>query len=293
MHKKRLELKYSLSPEKAEATVFLPMLAHPFDKIKKIIYPVHEQPKLNGVRCLAHWKGNSIQLLSRGGKSYPIEHLEKQIASFLPKNLVLDGEIYLHGISFQAVTRLVKKYRPGETEKLQLWVYDVFEEDKTDTPWLERSDNLVRMFCKRLPDSVVPVQYMVANDEAEVMQIQKDYVEEGFEGGIVRLLDGEYELGHRSRNLLKVKTFQDAEFEIIGYKSGDGKFSDCVIWVCKTKGGEEFAVVPKGTLEHKRQLLKEAKKYVGEMLTVRYFDLFESGEPQFPVGLGIKAEEDR
>lgn len=293
MHKKRRELKYSETMERAEETVFLPMLAHSFDEAKKIVYPVHEQPKLNGVRCLAHWKNGSVELMSRGGKVYEIDHIRKSVASFLPKELVLDGEIYLHGVTFQEVTRLVKKYRPGETEKLQLWAYDLFEEDKTDTPWSQRADQLTYLFRKLEVPSVVPVQHAVATCKQDVLDIQKGFVKEGFEGGIVRLLDGEYELGHRSRSLLKVKTFQDKEYEIIGFKSGDGKFSDCVIWVCKTKEGKEFTVVPKGTLEKKRRLLKEAKSHVGEGLTVRYFDLFESGEPQFPVGLGIRGEEDK
>lgn len=293
MHKKRLELKYSPTPQAAEATVFLPMLAHKFLEAKKVVYPVHEQPKLNGIRCLAYWKDHSIRLMSRGGKTYDIEHIRKDVASFLPENLVLDGEIYLHGVTLQEVSRLVKKYRPGETEKLQLWVYDLFEEDKTDTPWSERAEQLDHLFSRREIASIVPVQYAVATCEKEVLDIQKGFVKEGFEGGIVRLLDGEYELGYRSHSLLKIKTYKDAEFEIVGYGSGAGKFSDCVIWTCKTKEGKQFNVVPKGTLEKKRAWLKEAKKYIGEQLTVRYFDLSEDGIPEQPVGLGIRSEEDK
>jgi len=307
MHKKRLKLKYSLTPQTAEATVFLPMLAHKFLEAKKVVYPVHEQPKLNGVRCLAYWKDGSVRLMSRGGETYDIEHIRKDVASFLPKNLVLDGEIYLHGVTLQAVSRLVKKYRPGETEKLQLWVYDLFEEDKTDTPWSERVEQLEGLLDKydlfassTMPhtrkdgdSSVVVVGYMPAANEEEVLAIQKGFVKEGFEGGIVRLLDGEYELGYRSHSLLKIKTYKDAEFEIIGYGSGAGKFVDCVIWTCKTKEGKQFNVVPKGTLEKKRRLLKEAKQHIGEQLTVRYFDFSEDGIPEQPVGLDIRDEADK
>jgi len=290
MHKKKLDLKYSTTSEKASLPVFLPMLAHPFDKVKKIEYPVAIQPKLNGVRCLAHWEGSSIRLMSRGGKEYDIPHLKREIATFLPTDLVLDGEIYLHGTTFQQVTRLVKKYREGQTDKLQLWVYDLFEVDKTDMPWEKRSELLVETLRGRAADHIIRVEDQLVQSEREVLVAQGRYVESGYEGGIVRLLDGVYELGHRSRALLKVKNFQDAEYLIVGYENGVGKFEDCVIWICRTPDGREFKVVPKGTLAEKRQWLAEAKAHVGEYLTVKYFELTEDGIPQFPVGLGLRAD---
>lgn len=291
MYKKRLEGKYSESMDAAESPVFLPMLAHPFDKVKKVSYPADIQPKLNGVRCLASWNGSSIQLMSRGGKDYDIPHLREDIAKFLPDDLVLDGEIYLHGATFQQVTRLVKKFRPGPegTAALQLWVYDLFEKDNIEMPWRKRRGALTRLKIGRVK-SIVKVGYQTVTTEAEVLRAQAIHVQEGYEGGIVRLHDGKYELGHRSRALLKVKNFVDDDYLIVGFESGVGKFEDCVIWVCQTADGREFKVVPKGTLAEKREMLKEAPKHVGEMLTVKYFELTEDGVPQFPVGLGLRAD---
>jgi len=292
-YKKRLEGKYSLTQEAAKAPVFLPMLAHPFDKVKpeKITYPVDMQPKLNGVRCLASWDGDRIRLMSRGGKEYNIPHLKADIAGFLDKDRVLDGEIYLHGISFQAVTRLVKKYREGidGTDCLQLWVYDTFEKDHINISWVKRRGQLTKLKigqCK----SVIKVACQVVNTKVEVMIAQARYVQEGYEGGIVRLRDGTYELGHRSRGLLKVKSFKDQEYLIVGYENGIGRFEDCVIWKCRTPEGKEFKVVPKGTLADKRFWYQEADSHVGEMLTVKYFELTEDGIPQFPVGLGLRVD---
>lgn len=303
MYKHQLERKYSTTPVEAQDPVFLPMLAHKFEDAKKIVYPVHVQPKLNGVRCLASWTGYTIRLLSRGGKEYDVPHLKRDIATFLNESYVLDGEIYKHGVTLQEVTRLVKKYRPGPdgTDSLQLWVYDMFSMDATELPWSERStfvDGLASKLwygekaSKIKVSSVVPVQSVTADSEREVYVAQGKYVQEGFEGGIVRLLGGTYELGHRSRSLLKVKSFKDAEYHIVGYEHGVGKFEDCVIWICVTPdNSREFKVVPKGTLEEKRQWLKEAAKHVGEKLTVKYFELSEDGIPIFPVGLGIRDEE--
>lgn len=288
MHKKKLDLKYSLTPEEARQPVFLPMLAHPFEKVKKIEYPVDIQPKLNGVRCLASWEGSSIRLMSRGGKEYEVPHLKREIAMFLPKDMVIDGEIYMHGVTLQQVTRLVKKYREGQTDQLQLWVYDLFRPHQIEKPWAQRKLQLEALDKPDEARHVIKVESSTVHHERDVFIAQARMVEQGFEGGIVRLHEGTYELGHRSRALLKVKSFQDAEYQIIGFESGVGKFENCVIWICQTPDGKQFKVVPKGSLEQKRSWYEEGEENLGKMLTVKFFELSEDSIPLFPVGIGIR-----
>ena len=105
--------------------------------------------------------------------------------------------------------------------------------------------------------------------------------------------DGEYELAQRSRGLLKYKDFQDAEFEIIGASEGSGKFKGCVIWKCATESSGEFDVVPKGTLEQKKEWFEKKKDFIGKMLTVKFQSFSNKGIPEFPVGLGTRLEEDK
>src|SRR5690606_9954828 len=57
--------------------------------------------------------------------------------------LVLDGEIYAHGKDFQTNTKLLKKYRPGESEALVLHAYDLIDLTHLDQPWSERHQNLL------------------------------------------------------------------------------------------------------------------------------------------------------
>jgi DNA ligase-1 len=137
---------------------------------------------------------------------------------------------------------------------------------------------------------VWPVPKILATSEKDVYRYQNLVVSEGYEGAIVRAPDGLYELGFRSRDLLKVKSFQDSEFEIIGHTVGVGRFSKCVIWKCKTEDGKYFSVVPKGTIEQKEEWASTAKDYYGKMLTVKYFCRSEDGIPVFPVGLCVRED---
>jgi DNA ligase-1 len=296
MHKKRLDAKYSLTIEDAKKEVFLPMLAGSFDKRKdKVTYPVDVQPKLDGVRCLAYWDGDSVKLMSRGGKQWNCcQHIIDELEQVLPKGMVLDGELYIHGSTFQEITKLVKKLRP-ESVNVEFHVYDVPRAgDWCGNGGWDNRKNVLNDFhgnhgyCK----SVKVVRTDFAAHEEDVYELQSEYLEEGYEGAIVRESDGEYKFGYRSNKLLKVKNFMDEEYLIAGFTTGVGRFEGSVVWVCMTEDGQSFKVVPQGTMEERQETYKNADKYIGEHLKVKFFELTDDGIPRFPVGLGIRTLED-
>lgn len=292
MWKAKLDRKYRLTIEEAMKPLPLPMLAKDFEKNKKKVeYPCDTQPKLDGVRCLAQWEGDKVELTSRSGKPYNCPHITAELEQILPKEIILDGELYVHGETFQAVTRLVKKVREDST-KIKLWTYDLVNTENLDLPWVTRRETLKEFFEDKEFETLSYVEYKTVEDEQSVYDLQASYVQEGYEGAIVRLATGVYRWGYRSDALLKVKTFQDDEYPVVGYKAGEGKFADACIWLCETPEGKQFEVVSKGTMEYKRQLLEEAENYKGKMLKVKFFEKTEAGIPRFPVGLGFRIKRD-
>ena len=293
-HKKRLDTKYSLTLKDAKKEVFLPMLAASFDKRKdKVVYPVDVQPKLDGVRCLAYWDGDSVKLMSRGGKQWECcQHIIDELEQVLPKDWVLDGELYIHGATFQEITKLVKKLRP-ESVNVEFHVYDVPKGFNKESSWDERCDDLNDFHGNHgLCKSVKVVRTHIADDENDVYQYQSYFLEEGYEGAIVREMDGKYRFGNRSNKLLKVKNFMDEEYEIVGFTTGVGRFEGCCIWICETEDGQSFKVVPQGTMEERRATYDTAGEHIGELLKVKFFELTDDDIPRFPVGIGIRLTED-
>ena len=274
-----------------ETRILLPMLAHSIDDIKSIEYPVDVQPKLDGVRALALKENGIVRLISRQGKLYEtVPHINKALEEILPEGHCLDGEIYLHGVGFQAITRLVKKVRP-ESVELQYWVYDYPLSDKEDYCWEERESILCELEDSvQLPLQIVPTY--ASNDRASITARQKTFVFDGYEGAIVRLRDGLYTWGHRSRSLLKVKSFLEDDYVVTGVTEGKGKFVGCAIWICKTKDGATFNVTPKCSQEEKQEYYRNREESIGQLAKVKYFELSEDGIPRFPVGLGIRLPED-
>ena len=296
--------KYSETIEDAQDTLMLPMLAKDFFKRqKKVTYPCDIQPKLDGVRCLAYWEDGQVVLMSRSGKPYDVAHISRELEDFLPLDAVLDGEIYLHDVTFQEVTRLVKKHRPGESERLEYWAYDCprypsYGLAEEDLSFSARDTMLESIFFLRenIGDEdykVVRTPTMTADTLEEVMVYHGKFVEDGFEGAIVRLLDDyPYIFGYRSDGLLKVKSFQDEEYKVVGWEYGVGKMSEVPTFICQGPNDKTFKCTPKGSMEYRRSLGESPDDYIGQHLKVQFFDKTEDDIPRFPVGIGFRLPED-
>lgn len=282
MHKKKLEQKYTEDPSGIKV-LLRPMLAHKTD-LEDIQYPIFIQPKLDGIRCLIYWDNDDIVLESREGKKFDIPHIKESVSKSLPKDMILDGELYKHGVLFETLVSWVKKPKIKERTQLEFHYYDCII--RTDTN-LNQQDRLMRL-DDISGDNLISVQWFEAEDREFLDRYTEMYLQKGYEGIILRNPKGIYKVAKRSRDLLKYKNFVDDEFEIIGYKDGEGKERGAVIWICKTKDGKEFDVRPTGTYESRQELFKNGDTYIGKLLTVKYQNLTDDGKPRFCVGKTIR-----
>lgn len=295
LYKFKLDRKYSTTVESAQEPLLLPMLAK--DDLKKAIYPAFIQPKLDGVRCLAFWDGDRVKLISRAGKEWTVpKHINEQVAKVLPKDGMFDGELYLHGKSCQTITSYVKKWRDVETPTVEYHIYDMpIVSGEDSKPFGLRTVILQSLLNQ--PDLDIPNLILVNTEKVDSLDAVRDYegkvVEEGYEGAIVRNIDGLYLFGYRSNDLLKVKTFQDSEFEVTGCRDGIGKFEGCAVFICKNdKNDLTFECTLAVSMEERARLFQEQQKYIGKKLTVKFFDRTDDGLPRFPVGKLFRDEAD-
>ena len=277
-------------------SVPLPMLAHKWpEKEKYVKFPCYVQPKFDGTRTIAvcGLKAGSPCLFSRQRKAYPhLEHIQAVVRQ-LPKGLLLDGELYRHDLDFNEIVGTIKKKTLTKADEpkhalIQLHCYDLVD---TEKPFEERFDLLKKVFAdykKVIGDVLVLCPTEKVTKKADLQIKHDEYVADGYEGLMVRNASGLYDVGNRSTDLLKMKEFQDDEFEIVGFYDGEGGEKGLIIWRCKTKEGKLFGCRPHGTHESRAELFKHGKEYVGKMLTVRYQELTPDGIPRFPVGIAVR-----
>ena len=218
---------------------FKPMLAFEYSKVKTIDFPVVAQPKLDGIRCIARADG----LWTRAGKALiAVPHVAEDLVEFFKVNpdAILDGELYNHDLrdDFNKLSSLIRKTKPTQDDideckaKVQYWVYD----SPTDAT-LSIDDRLCNIISK-LEDvsSVVLVPSIHVDTKQSLDNLYGKWLEEGYEGQMVRNPDGEYETGKRSKNLLKRKEFIDTEFKVLRIEEGVGNWAGYIIalyWNCQ------------------------------------------------------------
>lgn len=266
--------------------LFKPMLAKDWkDEKDKVKYPIGSQRKLDGVRNITQLDINGMS--SRNGKKIvSAPHIFKALQPLfeLYPDLILDGELYApkESCDFNKIISCVRKTKPTpedliESEKyIQYWIYDC---PSLVGSFIERMEFLKSL---KLPKCCVLVSTEIANNEKEVMTLYKQYIEEGYEGQILRVLGGEYE-NKRSKYLLKHKSFLDKEYEIKGVLEGKGKLTGKVGKL--VFDGFDSAV--NGDHEYLEQLYRN-RNLIGKIATVKFFEFTTDGIPRFPKVIAIR-----
>jgi|14_taG_2_1085336.scaffolds.fasta_scaffold00117_17 DNA ligase-1 len=283
--------------------LFLPMLAHRYDKhSSKIKFPCYTQLKYDGIRCISRKKDGKVTVWSRKGKVLDIlEKIRGQLELVLEEGQCTDGEIYVHGWTFQRIISAAKKQRP-DTDLLEYHIYDLphktlpFEDrmviqDGEGAAFYSDYNQNFKDISEKAPNIVI-AQTLTANTEDELNIHEAMAVSASYEGLMARNAGSPYVYKNRSYSLQKVKRFTSEEYEVVGFSDGEGRESGLVVWRCVTEGGTEFGVRPKGTHEERAKLFENGEKYIGEKLTVEFFELSEDGVPRFPVGVGLRPEWD-
>lgn len=254
-------------------------------------YPFCVQPKLNGARCLAVCTEEGVKLLSRSGKQYFNENIERELNKVMKPGMIFDGEIYQHGETLQGIISKLKRQKEvhPEAHKLRYVVYDY---PSVNGVYQQRWKAFLKVVSAYLGvvNEKCPLEFIQnkwVDNKEQFDKLHAEFIGKGYEGTMVRTDTHNYEFGYRSKSLLKRKDMQDDEFKIVGYKEARGRNKGTVVFRCATKD-REFDVVPEGSMEYKAELFKNAEKYIGKMLTVRYQELSEDGVPIFPVGVAIR-----
>jgi DNA ligase-1 len=296
-YSKKLARDYHLSVDNIHTQMrFKPMLATKWsdrkDKIEDKFVIV--QPKLDGVRCIVSKEG----MHTREGKViYGAPHIAEALAPLFENypNLIFDGELYNHDLKddFNKIVSIVKKQTPTAAQleesanTVQYWIYDLPScKDKCQI----RLDTIFEPFVQtigKVPDMVEVVENMFVPIDM-VDTAAAAYIEQGFEGAMVRLPHTEYE-NKRSNNLIKWKEFQDEEFTIIDIQEGTGNRSGMAARVvCVLPNGNTFAAGLIGNVDYCILLLTNKDQHIGKQGTVVFQNYTPDGVPRFPKFKGVR-----
>jgi DNA ligase 1 len=265
-----------------ENGVFVP------DQNKKIKFPAYVQPKFDGYRCRTK---SDKTLWSRGHKPIlQMPHVVAAIQKLFPKDSPkLDGELYNHELKedFEKLSSILRQQKSVHPEH-ELMQYHVYDVDEPGLNFEERHKLLQDMLEGH--EILKVVETRMVNNHEEVLAAYEDFIARGYEGLIIRNIEGEYE-GKRSYNLQKLKGFRDREFQITGIKEGKGKLmGHAATFTCLTDEGKEFDVKLEGPTEKLKQHFENHSLWQGKSMTVRHVGWTKKKVPKTATGLRIRED---
>lgn len=236
-----------------------------------------------------YYKDGEVHTASRGGQDYDastmhITHHPVMMQFFEEHpNMILDGELYIHGRPLQYISGLARLETDvySKCEELEYWIYDIVDPKLIFKDRLEILEDVITPYFENAEIKVTMVEHVECEGWTEIKTLHDKYVSEGFEGVVIRNPDKPYGINKRTNDMIKVKMYKDAEFEITGISEGLRDEDMC--FTCITDKGIEFKAKPMGSRELKQIYRNDINNIIGKMATVKFFYYSEDGCPLQPV----------
>jgi len=237
--------------------------------------------KLDGVR--AYWDGR--HLISRQGNRFAAP---AWFTAGFP-DVPLDGELWMGRGTFEELSGIVRQLNPDDTQwrKVRYMVFDLPLPDLTFDERLLRLNALLAV--SDIPH-LQPVEQYKAKGQDALMRELETVVAQGGEGLMLHRGAALYRAG-RSGDLLKLKTYEDAEAVVVAHLPGKGKYQGMMgsllveIRDADTQQARRFKI---GTGFSDAQ--RADPPAIGSIITYKYFGTTNTGLPRFASFLRVRDE---
>jgi len=294
-----------------------PMGAMHLKKFDKLVFPILGSPKRDGFRCAIV----NSEAKSKSLKPIANEFTRNELSSESYNNL--DGELMLRdpATPFNEISSAFRAYK-GEPDFL-FYVFDYIDTELGFSQRLEKLQIVVSHLnqIQGLPCRVVLVDQVVLNNLDELYAYEKKCLKEGFEGVMIRSLDGPYKQGKSTEKegyLLKLKRTKDSEAEILGFVElmhNENPKETNELGLTKRATKKEN-LIPAGTLgvfklrdlyslvefecgtgkgltaKLRQEIWNNRDKYLGQVIKYEYQPVGVKEKPRHPIWLAFRGRED-
>lgn len=285
-----------------EINKFEVALAYNLDKVKNV-NPIDgtyfASRKLDGVRCIAivDTENQTVQFMSRQGKEFTsLNNLKEPMLTLCDEyvgKVVFDGELCAvdenGNEDFAGAVKQVSK-KDVTAENIKYCIFDVLsydsfiegEDTDIDFTFSERYKIYTEMYMTHMytcdvAKYIMPLLQERINTQEDFDKWTDAVSENDWEGFMLRR-DVPYKAG-RTKDLIKVKKFMDAEYVVEGIKSGTACYNEdgmkeydiAAALIIKHKGN----IVQVGSGLSKEQRIawfKDPSLIIGKTITVQYFE---------------------
>lgn len=244
------------------------------DNINVTQYLVSE--KLDGIR--AYWDGKN--LISRQGKIF---HAPPFFIQDFPQTH-LEGELWISRNNFELTSSIIRKKKPNSTEwqQVKFMIFDLPKSNLTFTKRYEAMQKIVNLAKSKY---LKIIQQAKIDDEKSLMNLLTKTVKKGGEGLMLHKKDSFYK-ALRNDDILKLKTYQDAEAKILKHLPGKGKYQGMLGAVLVENNEKIRFKIGTGFSDDQR---KNPPK-IGSIITYKYYGKTKNNKPRFASFMRIRKE---
>jgi ATP-dependent DNA ligase len=287
-----------------------PQLAKQADKVtskKTFDKKYWASRKIDGLRCLIYMGDDGeLHTASRGAMNYDAAMYEilshPDLVKLFQENegLIMDGECYRHGYSLQAINSVARtQVKAVDYEVLQFYWYDIVDLNATATERINRINEMSKSLnltfdperqFKQGELRIQHVPHVEVSGWDNIIKLHNDYVEEGWEGLVIRLQDSVYGPNKRTNDWIKVKVYKQETFKVIGIEQGLRHYDD-MVFVLETEDGIPFKAKPFGDRNQKIEYTDNfEEKYKGHLGDVKFFYYSDENCPLQPSFIAFRPD---
>lgn len=286
-------------------------------ELQELHYPVFCSPKLDGIRAMC----TGTQILTSSLKPVTNKYIQRIMSD--SKYAGLDGELIV-GLPynespeddvFNRTTGAVRRFE-GEPN-FKLWAFDNFC-NKTHSYKQRWLDDIDRNPYSSFVEKVEQKQCLTPG---QVLQYEKDCLEKGYEGIMIRSMYSPYKEGRctfREESIFKRKLVEDDEAIIVGFEEqmenlnekttnelglstrssskdnlrSKGTLGAFILRSSLWEGTFNCGTIKGGTIAMRQTIWDNPNAYMGKIVTYKYQKYGSIDKPRQPIVKGFRDEND-
>jgi DNA ligase-1 len=232
--------------------------------------------KLDGLR--AYWDGKN--LISREGNIY---NAPKWFIKDFPGE-TLEGELWIGRGKFEEVSGIVRNDSDDnqDWQKIHLMIFDLPKHSGTFKERLQAMQDLVK---KSHSQYLKVIEQSPIKDQKSLMKHLHEVVKNGGEGLVLHRADALYQTT-RNDDLLKLKTFEDAEAKVLSIIEGKGKYQKMMgALLVENEQGIKFKIGGGFSDE-----MRQNPPPIGTIITYKYYGKTKDSKPRFASFLRVRED---
>ncbi len=233
--------------------------------------------KLDGVRG----RFDGEKLISRQGN---IIKAPKWFTQDFPKT-ILDGELWIGRQKFEEVSQIISKENATDADwqKVRFMVFDL----PADAEVFEiRYQKLRELVEKSNSPYLQIIEQNEISDAKFLKKLLHEVVKNGGEGLMLHRKDSLYK-AQRNDDLLKIKTYEDAEAMVVAQIAGSGKYQGKLGAILVETPQKIRFKIGSGFSDEQR----ENPPKIGAKITYKFYGKTKNGVPRFPIFLRERNDE--